>query len=44
MTVDVKARYTTMAKTRHPDMPSGSTAAMAELNLAYEAALKELGR
>ena len=38
---DVKAAYRRLASECHPDKPGGSHAAMAELNAAQEAALKE---
>lgn len=38
----VEAAYRSLAKERHPDKPGGSAEAMAELNAAREAALKEL--
>lgn len=40
----INARYRALAKKLHPDQPSGSHAAMIELNLARAAALRELGR
>jgi len=40
---DIESRFKTLAKQRHPDMPGGSTAAMAELTAAREAALREVG-
>ena len=39
----VNARYRELAKKLHPDQPSGSHAAMTELNLARAAALRDLG-
>lgn len=36
--------YRDLAAKLHPDKPGGSTAAMAELNIAKEQALKEIGR
>jgi hypothetical protein len=38
----VEAAYRQLAKKRHPDMPGGSTEAMAELNAARDAALREI--
>lgn len=38
---DVKSAYRRLASECHPDKPGGSHAAMAELNAAQEAALKE---
>lgn len=38
---DVKAAYRLLASQYHPDKPGGSHAAMAELNVAQEAGLKE---
>jgi len=40
---DIQRQYRTLAAERHPDTPGGSQAAMAELNAARDAALKELG-
>lgn len=40
----IMARYRDLAAVRHPDKPGGSTEAMAELNVAKEQALKEIGR
>jgi hypothetical protein len=39
----VEALYRNRARERHPDMPGGSTAAMAELNAARDEALREVG-
>ena len=39
----LRKRYRELANRRHPDKPSGSHAAMAELNAAYEEAKKEIG-
>lgn len=39
----IDARYRHLASQRHPDRSMGSNQAMAELNLAREEALKELG-
>lgn len=39
---NVNARYQELARRRHPDAEGGSTEAMAELNLARDAALKEI--
>lgn len=38
---EVKAAYRRLASQHHPDKPGGSHAAMAELNVAQEAGLKE---
>lgn len=38
----LKERFRRLSKTRHPDSETGSTAAMSELNVAYQAAQKEL--
>lgn len=40
---DIEASYRKLAKERHPDAAGGSTEAMAELNLAREEALREIG-
>jgi hypothetical protein len=40
----INARYRALAKKLHPDQPTGSHAAMTELNLARAAALRELRR
>lgn len=40
---EIKARYNTLGKKLHPDMPGGSTDAMTELNQAMEDARAELG-
>lgn len=40
----IEQQYRALAKQRHPDMPGGSAEAMAELNAAREAALKEIER
>jgi hypothetical protein len=40
----INARYRVLAKKLHPDQPTGSHAAMTELNLARAAALRELER
>lgn len=40
----IHARYRALAKKLHPDQPTGSHAAMTELNLARAAALRELWR
>lgn len=39
----IDAKYRELAKQRHPDAPGGSHEAMAQLNVAYEEALAELG-
>ncbi len=39
----VEAAYRRLAADRHPDKPGGSNEAMAELNAARDAALKEIG-
>jgi hypothetical protein len=39
----IENRYRTLAKTRHPDVSSGTHEAMAELNLARDEALREIG-
>lgn len=39
----VEKRYRELATERHPDKPGGSNDAMAELNAAKQAALKEIG-
>lgn len=39
----IETEYRRLARERHPDMPGGSDAAMAELNAARAAALAELG-
>lgn len=39
----VAAAYRRLAAERHPDKPGGSQAAMAELNAARDAAVKEIG-
>lgn len=39
----VHARYRRLASIRHPDVPSGSHEAMAELNAARDEALEEIG-
>lgn len=39
----IEAAYRALSKTRHPDMPTGSHEAMAELNRARDEALKETG-
>lgn len=41
---DINARWRTLSKERHPDLPGGSTAAMAELNAARDQALREIGQ
>lgn len=38
----IDTRYRLLAKDRHPDRPGGSDALMAELNVARDAALKEI--
>ena len=38
----IRAAYRALAKKRHPDVDGGSAAAMAELQAAYEEALKEV--
>lgn len=40
---DIASRYKALSKQRHPDMPGGSAEAMAELNNARDAAIKEIG-
>lgn len=40
---DIEQVYRRLAKVRHPDVPGGSTEAMAELNAARDAALREIG-
>lgn len=40
---DVEAAYRRLASTHHPDREGGSAEKMAELNVAREAALKEVG-
>lgn len=39
----IEGAYRLQAKSCHPDIPGGSSAAMAELNAARDAALKEVG-
>lgn len=39
----IEGAYRLKAKSCHPDIPGGSSAAMAELNAARDAALKEIG-
>jgi hypothetical protein len=39
----LKSRHRELSMKRHPDRPDGSNNAMAELNLAYAQALKEIG-
>lgn len=41
-TSDVESRYKALSKQRHPDIPGGSSAAMAALNVARDEALKEI--
>lgn len=40
---DVESRFKALSRQRHPDMPGGSDALMAELNAARAEAQKELG-
>lgn len=40
---DINGRWRALSKERHPDLPGGSTAAMAELNAARDTALREIG-
>jgi hypothetical protein len=40
---NIEFAYRSLAKKRHPDVPTGSNEAMAELNAAREAALLEVG-
>lgn len=40
---NIQQAYRTLAAARHPDVTGGSTDAMAELNMARDAALKEIG-
>lgn len=40
---DIAARYKDLARARHPDIPGGSHEAMAQLNEARDAALREIG-
>lgn len=40
---NIETAYRALALVRHPDKPTGSTAMMAELNAARDAALKEIG-
>lgn len=40
---NIETAYRRLALVRHPDRPTGSTAMMAELNAARDAALKEIG-
>lgn len=40
---DIEVRYRSVAKNVHPDLPGGSHEAMAEVNAAREAALREIG-
>jgi hypothetical protein len=39
----IEAQYRSLLKVRHPDVAGGSNGAMAELNVAREHALKEIG-
>ncbi len=39
----IERQYRKLSKTRHPDSPTGSTGMMAELNVAKEEALREIG-
>lgn len=39
----IDARYRRLASIRHPDKPTGSHEAMAELNRAKDEAMKEIG-
>ena len=39
----IEARYRRLAKTRHPDAPTGSHEKMSELNRARDEALREIG-
>lgn len=40
---NIEVHYRSRARDRHPDAPGGSNEAMAELNAARDAALKEIG-
>jgi DnaJ-class molecular chaperone len=40
---NIDAAYRRLSKERHPDRPGGSHDAMAELNAARDAALKDVG-